>query len=41
MGQASEAVKSASDYVSDSNTDFGIATFLSRYFEGEFSDHGL
>lgn len=41
MGQASEAVKSAADYVSDSNTDFGIATFLSRYFEGEFSDHDL
>ncbi len=35
MGQASESVRAAADWVTDANTEHGIKTFLDRYFKGE------
>jgi hydroxymethylpyrimidine pyrophosphatase-like HAD family hydrolase len=37
MGQASESVRAAADWVTDANTAHGIKTFLDRYFKGEIS----
>ncbi len=37
MGQASERVRAAADWVTDANTEHGIKTFLDRYFKGEIS----
>jgi|TARA_B110000305_G_scaffold176447_1_gene195330 Cof subfamily protein (haloacid dehalogenase superfamily) len=35
MGQASERVRAAADWVTHANTEHGIKTFLDRYFKGE------
>ncbi|MCH9785497.1 MAG: Cof-type HAD-IIB family hydrolase [Gammaproteobacteria bacterium] len=37
MGQASESVRAAADWVTDANTAHGIKTFLDRYFKGVIS----
>ena len=37
MGQASERVRAAADWVTQANTEHGIKTFLDRYFKGEIN----
>jgi len=38
MGQSSDRIKQAADYVTKANSEFGIATFLDQYFSGNLDD---